>query len=156
MASLRRHLRFVQSLHLLSRVIAVFVVACAAVSAAPRTPPRLQSSLPVVSGQTFTAVIDPRAEYFPNSWTPSREDVLFAEPQVQACVLRTRRRLRSTLPLYVRHYSGWTFNGRRTLHVQFFDSRHFDHLAEPSLVVDGDDETYFVVSFDTASGICSF
>jgi hypothetical protein len=122
------------------------------------SPPSLQSSLPVVSSQAFSAVIVPRLVNFADSWTPTEQEVLLAEPKVQACVLAQRHGLRSTLWLFVRHYSGWTVDGRRTLRVQFYDSRHFkaEELAHPSEVVDGDGATYFVVSFDIGSGRCAF
>ena len=138
--------------------VALCVVASISCATGRHTPPRLQSSLPVVSSQAFTAVIDPKFVHFPNSWAPTEEEVLLAEPKVQACVLAERGRLRSTLSLFVRHYQGWTADGRRTLRVQFFDTRSFGAkaLAEPSEVVDGDDQTYFVVTFDLASDQCSF
>jgi len=134
----------------------VLFVGCA--TAGRSNPPRLKSSLPVVTSQAFTAVIDPRLVNFPNSWTPTREDVLLAEPKVQSCVLAELPGIQSSLPLYVRHYSGWTVESRRTLRVQFFDSRSFraEQLAEMSEVVDGDGQTYFVVSFDIDAGKCSF
>jgi len=103
-------------------------------------------------------MIVPRLVNFADSWTPTCDDVLLAEPTVQACVLSHRPRIRGTLSKYVRHYSGWTVNGRRMLRIQFFDTRHFraEQLAQPGEVVDGDGETYFVVSFDAESGNCSF
>jgi hypothetical protein len=135
---------------------AVLFLGCA--TAGRSSPPRLKSSLPVVTSQAFTAVIDPRLVNFPDSWTPTEEEVLLAEPKVQSCVLAQRPGLQSSLRLYVRHYSGWTVEGRRTLRVQFFDSRSFraDQLSEMSEVVDGDGQTYFVMSFDIDSGKCSF
>jgi hypothetical protein len=134
----------------------VLVAGCA--TAGRGNPPRLESSLPVVSSQAFTAVIDSRLVNLPDSWTPTEEQVLLAEPKVQSCVLAQRRGLQATLSLYVRHYSGWTVDRRRTLRVQFFDSRVFraDRLAEMSEVLDGDGQTYFVISFDIDSGQCSF
>jgi hypothetical protein len=115
-------------------------------------------SLPVVTSQAFSAMIVPRFVNFADSWTPTEEEVLLAEPKVQACLLSQRRGLRSTLSRYVRHYSGWTVNGARTLRVQFFDTRHFraEELTHSSEVVDGDGQTYFVVSFNLESGECSF
>jgi hypothetical protein len=145
-----------KSLQFTLALSAVLFVGCA--TAGRSSPPRLQSPLPVISSQAYTAVIDSRLVNFPNSWTPTHEDVLVAEPQVQSCVLAQRPRLKASLPLYVRHYSGWTVEGRRTLRVQFFDSRSFraDELAKMIEVVDGDGETYFVVSFDIDSGKCSY
>ncbi len=121
-------------------------------------PPPLQSTFPVVSSQAFSAVIDPRLVNFANSWTPTEEQVLLAEPKVQAFVLSRRPGLCSTLSRYLRHYSGWTVNGQKALRIQFFDTQHFstDELARPLEVMDGDGVTYFVVSFDLASGTCSF
>lgn len=120
--------------------------------------PSLQSSLPVVSSQAFSSMIMPRLVNFVDSWTPTEQQVLLAEPKVQACVLGQRHGLRSTLSLFVRHYSGWTVDGRQTLRVQFYDSRHFtaEELAHPSEVVDSDGVTYFVMSFDIGSGTCAF
>jgi len=122
------------------------------------SPPTEHPSLPVVSSQAYKAMIVPRFVNFPESWTPTSEEVTLAEPKVQGCVLTRRRGLRSTLSRYVRHYSGWTVDGRRTLRVQFYDTRHFhgDTLTHPNEVVDGDGETYFVVSLDLESATCSF
>jgi len=116
------------------------------------------ASLPVVTSQAFSAMIVPRLVNLADSWTPTEAEVLLAEPKVQACVLSQRRGLRSTLSRYVRHYSGWTVDGGRTLRVQFFDTRHFsaEQLTHALEVVDGDGQTYFVVSFNLESGKCSF
>jgi hypothetical protein len=123
-----------------------------------RNPPSTQASLPVVSGQAFSARIVPRFVNFAESWTPTEQEVLLAEVKVQECVLSQHRGLRSTLARYVRHYSGWTVDGRRSLRIQFFDTRHFsaEQLSHTCEVVDGDGESYFVVSFDIESGTCSF
>jgi len=144
--------------NLLNLTTALCVVSAFSCATGRRTPPRVQSSsLQVISSQAFTAVIDPRFVNLPNSWMPSEEEVRLAEAKVQACVLAARGSLRSTLPLFVRHYQGWTADGRRTLRVQFFDSRHFSAktLANASEVLDGDPQTYFVVTFDLASEKCS-
>src|SRR5688500_6602799 len=86
----------------------------------PVDPLSAGASLPVVTSQAFSAMIVPRLVNFAGSWTPTEGDVLLAEPRVQGCVLSQRRGLRSTLSRYVRHYSGWTVDGGRTLRVQFF------------------------------------
>jgi len=111
-----------------------------------------------VSSQAFAAIIVPRFVNFPDSWAPTEEQIVLAEPKVQQCVLSQRRGLRSTLSRFFRQYSGWTVDGRKVLRVQFFDTRHFriDHLRHPVEVVDGDNDTYFVVMFDLESETCSF
>ncbi len=145
------------------RIIRIITACCAVVfircaTTGPDRQPTEEPPLPVVSSQAFAAMIVPRFVNFPDSWTPTEEQVILAEPKVQQCVLSQRRGLRSTLSRYFRHYSGWTIDGRRMLRVQFFDARHFrvDHLRHPMEVCDGDGETYFVVSFDLESETCSF
>ena len=155
-ALINRFLGSSQDMGRLHLPVILSVVGAISCATARHNPPRLQSSLPLVSSQAFTAVIDPRFVHFPNSWTPSEEDVLLAEPKVQACVLKERGHLRSTLPLFVRHYQGWTADGRRTLRVQFFDTRIFKELGEAREVVHGDGQAYFVVTFDLAAERCSF
>ena len=48
-----------------------------------------------------------------------------------------------------------TVNGRKALRIQFVDTRHFraEQFAHALEVMDGDGETYFVVSFVPAHQI---
>ena len=141
-----------------------FITACCAAvfmrcaTTGPDRPPAESSPLPVVSSPAFAGMIVPRAVNFPDSWTPTEEEVVLAEPKVQQCVLSQYRGLRSTLTRFYRHYSGSTVDGRRTLRVQFFDTHHFraEKLSHPMEVCDGDGETYFVISFDLESATCLF
>ena len=142
-------------MQLLLVLLMIPLIGCAA--GGRNGPQSIHTSLSVVSSQEFTAIIVPRLVNYSNSWTPTEDEVLLAEPKVQAFVLSWRPGLKSTLSKYVRHYSGWTLDGKRRLRIQFFDTRSFraKDLAHPLEVCDGDGETYFVVLFDLASGKCS-
>jgi len=121
-------------------------------------PTTVDQQLPIISGQAFSGIIAPRAVNFPDSWTPTDDQVVQAEPTIQGCVLAEYPRLRSTLVRYFRQYSGDRVDGRKVLHVGFFDTRHYrvGALRQPVIVVDGGGEHHFQLTFDLESEQCAF
>jgi hypothetical protein len=114
---------------------------------------------PIVSSQAFSGIIIPRLVNFPESWTPTDDQVILAEPKIQRCALSRHPNLRSTLRRFFRQYSGWTVDGRKKLDVSFFDTwrYHVRDLRHPLIVLDGnDDGTYFQITLDLESQQCSF
>jgi hypothetical protein len=141
-----------------AKIVLVLLAVTGCTTSGVVTPGPENAPLPVVSSQAFAGIIVPRLVNFPDSWTPSEEQVILAEPKVQQCVISKRPSLRLTLSRYFRQYSGGTFDGRKVLLVSFLDTREFDakRLRQPLVVLDGDDDTHFGAGLDLESGTCTF
>src|SRR5215831_2288681 len=90
-------------------------------------------------------------------WTPTKEDVLAAEPQIEA-YLKSNTKLRTAdlwrkLPDYKRQYVGIVVNGHKRIFCRFFCSLPFQLTDKPFWVEDGG-ECYFRIEYDMDDQRC--
>jgi hypothetical protein len=92
-------------------------------------------------------------------WTPTKDDVLAAEPQIEAYLKRDSKNLRTPdlwhkLPGYKRQYIGIVVNGHRRIFCRFFCVFPTGPLNDQAFWVEDGGECFFRIEYDLDDQQC--